>query len=66
MAITNAAFAMVHPKAVVRYNVMKGTTIVPLRLMSITKDNHHMAGDKPVYALRYKDVIDFMLPRANI
>jgi hypothetical protein len=36
------------------YNVRKGTTIVPLRFISITVDNNQVDLDKPVYAFLYR------------
>lgn len=39
---------------------MKGTTIVPERLMSITSDSHHAAGEMPVYAFLYRVFMLFM------
>lgn len=39
---------------------MKGTTIDPDRLMSITNDSHHAAGDMPVYAFLYRVFMLFM------
>ena len=39
---------------------MKGTTMVPERLMSITNDSHHAAGDMPVYAFIYRVLMLFM------
>lgn len=37
----------------IKYTVMKGTTIVPLRLISITAESNQVERDKPVYAFRY-------------
>jgi hypothetical protein len=32
---------------------MNGNTIVPLLLMSITNDSHHIEGENPLYAFLY-------------
>jgi hypothetical protein len=42
--------------------VMKGTTIVPLLLISITSESHQVLRDRPPYAFLYNEIVWEIIP----